>query len=375
MTPEEERLLLEERDFLRREVANLSEQVRLVVRAEHALTRSRRLVDRQLHRIRRLAAFALNTAASEAVPEILEHARGTLLDFFELDAAVALRCETSDPGLFGDLCADGPHVVASNAPAAARLLRFLGEQGLGPGLGAAPRVVVWVPLRSRTNEMALLAAWSTRANAHHRDLPRAEHQPFLELFCAHVTRALDNAGLTAELRQKNHELSASLEHLERAQAQLIQAQKLEAIGRLAGGIAHDFNNLLTLIMAAADSLRLTAGGAGDGSEDLDMIFDATKRGTAITRRLLAFGRQQDRREEAIDLNALTIDLSRMLKRLIDEDVTLRLDLDSRIPPVSADPIQVEQILMNLVLNARDAMPNGGTLTLETREVSKSERPE
>ena len=374
MTPEEERRLLEERDSLRREVASLSEQVRLVVRAEHALTRSRRLVDRQLHRIRRLAAFALSNAASEAVPDILEHARGALLDFFELDTAVALRCNAGDAAHFRELCSEGPNVVDMAAPAARRLLGFLAEQNLGPRSGAAPSVLVWVPVRSRSNEVALLAAWSTRTKAHHRDLPRAEHQPFLELFGSHVTRALDNAALTAELRDKNQELSASLAHLERAQAQLVQAQKLEAIGRLAGGIAHDFNNLLTLIVAAADSLRLTVEHTGEGCEDLDVIVDATKRGSAITRRLLAFGRQQERREEAIDLNALAIDLSRMLKRLIDEDITLKLDLDTRIPAVGADPVQVEQIIMNLVLNARDAMPGGGTLTLETREARKSDRP-
>jgi signal transduction histidine kinase/CheY-like chemotaxis protein len=233
-----------------------------------------------------------------------------------------------------------------------------------------------VPLRSRTNEpVALLVAWTSRVHAHHRELPRAEHLPFLELFGSHVTRALDNAALTAELVQKNQQLSTSLEDLERTQAQLVQAQKLEALGRLAGGIAHDFNNLLTLIVGAADSLRTVVPATGEAKDDLDAIVGATQRATAITRRLLAFGRQQEHQPELVDLNTLTMDLARMLRRLIGDEVTLKLDLDTRIQPVSADPVQLEQIIMNLVLNARDAMPSGGIVTLETRQAKTSDLPD
>jgi two-component system cell cycle sensor histidine kinase/response regulator CckA len=222
--------------------------------------------------------------------------------------------------------------------------------------------------------VASLVAWTSRVSAHHRDLPRPEHLPFLELFGNHVTRALDNAALTAELRQKNQQLSENLEDLERTQAQLVQAQKLEALGRLAGGIAHDFNNLLTLIVGAADLLRPVVEASGEGSEDLETILGATKRATAITRRLLAFGRQEEQKEELVDLNALTTDLSQMLRRLIGDAVTLRFDLDPSIRPVSADSVQLEQILMNLVINARDAMPKGGTVTIETRQAQRTERP-
>jgi signal transduction histidine kinase/ActR/RegA family two-component response regulator len=376
MTADEARLLLAERDFLRREVANLTEQVKLVVRAEHGLTRSRRAVDRQLRRIRRLADFALSITGTEALAEILARAREALLDFFELDEAAIVHRDSFGPALvprdaaepasLAGLFDGGPSVVESNEPAAVRLLQFLAEHAAGPAPECSPRAFVLVPLRSRANErVALLVAWSSRSHAHHRDLPGAEHLSFLELFGSHVTRALDNAALTAELRSKNQQLSASLAHLERTQAQLVQAQKLEALGRLAGGIAHDFNNLLTLIVGAAQLLKPAVEGSAQAEEELDAILGATQRAAAITRRLLAFGRQQEHKQELVDLNALIIDLSRMLRRLISDDIALELNLDPRVAPVSADPVQLEQIIMNLVLNARDATSKGGTVTLST----------
>jgi two-component system, cell cycle sensor histidine kinase and response regulator CckA len=163
--------------------------------------------------------------------------------------------------------------------------------------------------------------------------------------------------------------------LERTQSQLLQAQKLEALGRLAGGIAHDFNNLLTLIVGAADLLRPALEHQHEAREDLELIVDATKRATGITRRLLAFGRQQEQRQESVDLNALAMDASRMLRRLIGDDVTLKLDLDAGIPHVFADPVHLEQIVMNLVINARDAMQAGGNVTLQTRRACRGELPE
>ena len=374
MTPEEERQLLEERDLLRKEVESLTEQVKLVVRAEHGLTRSRRLLDRQLHRIRRLGEFALGIAGAEDVPEILDQARRVLFDFFEFDEAVVVPFETDAPA--PTALGAGPGVTETGTPELDALLGLLAQHGAGPRAAATPRVLVWVPLRSRTNELlALLVAWSSRANAHHRDVPRgSEHLAFLELFGSHVTRALDNAALTAELRQKNQQLSTSLADLERTQAQLVQAQKLEALGRLAGGIAHDFNNLLTVIVGASDALRPAIDNTPEAREDLETIVGATKRATAITRRLLAFGRQQESKQQSVDLNALTIDLSQMLRRLLGDGVTLQLDLDTSIPPVCADPVHLEQIIMNLVLNGRDAMTAGGTLTLETRELRRSVHP-
>jgi len=149
---------------------------------------------------------------------------------------------------------------------------------------------------------------------------------------------------------------------------LLQAQKMESVGRLAGGVAHDFNNLLTVING---STELALGHVPDDSpahEDLLDIRRAAERAAALTRQLLAFSRRQILRRHLVDLPALIGDLSKMLQRLIGEDVELRTELAAGAGRVLADAGQLEQVVMNLVVNARDAMPDGGTLTLSTEDV-------
>lgn len=144
-----------------------------------------------------------------------------------------------------------------------------------------------------------------------------------------------------------------------------QAQKLEAIGRLAGGVAHDFNNLLTAILGYAE-LLLHGLPAGDPTrEGLEEIKRAAERAANLTQQLLAFGRKQMLQPTVVDLNALVAETEKMLRRLIPEDIEIRLELDPETRPVRADPTQTQQVLVNLVLNARDAMPRGGTITIST----------
>ena len=151
----------------------------------------------------------------------------------------------------------------------------------------------------------------------------------------------------------------------RLEEQLRQAQKMEAVGRLAGGVAHDFNNILTA-MAGYASLLLDELPRGDPQrDDVDEIRKAVDRATALTRQLLAFSRQQVLELKVLDLNAVVANLESMLRRLIGEDVELVTRLDSRLGAVKADAGQLEQVLMNLVVNARDAMPDGGKLSIET----------
>lgn len=150
--------------------------------------------------------------------------------------------------------------------------------------------------------------------------------------------------------------------------QLRQAQKMEAVGRLAGGIAHDFNNLLTAIngyselamrkLEEVDPLRL----------NLEEIRKAGDRAAALTRQLLAFSRKQILHPKVINLNAVVADMERMLKRLIGEDIDMRVILKPELGNVKADIGQIEQVIMNLVVNARDAMPRGGKLTIETANI-------
>ena len=152
----------------------------------------------------------------------------------------------------------------------------------------------------------------------------------------------------------------------RLEQQLLQAQKMETVGRLAGGVAHDFNNLLTIILGSLELLRL--GSQGRAASHLENIETAATQASHLTRQLLAFSRQQIVEPKVIDLNELIADARRMLARLINEDIELTTLPRPNLWKVCVDPMQVMQVLVNLVVNARDAMPRGGKLTIETDNV-------
>jgi two-component system cell cycle sensor histidine kinase/response regulator CckA len=150
--------------------------------------------------------------------------------------------------------------------------------------------------------------------------------------------------------------------------QLRQSQKMEAIGRLAGGIAHDFNNLLMVIMGHGELLRRGLEASDPRLRKVQHIMGASERATRLVRQLLAFSRKQDLEPQVVDLNALVADTARLLRPLLGEDVVVATRLGADLHRVKVDPAQVEQVLMNLAVNARDAMPAGGTLILETANV-------
>lgn len=160
--------------------------------------------------------------------------------------------------------------------------------------------------------------------------------------------------------------------LKRAQEEMFQAQKMESIGRLASGIAHDFNNLLTVINGCAD-MALEDPSVSDTTRTLlTDIVEAGARAASLTRQFLAFGRKESLRPQSLDLNRLIEDLSAMLRRLIREDIELSVELAPTPVVVFADPTHVEQIILNLVVNARDAMPNGGRIRIVTQLVQIGE---
>jgi two-component system cell cycle sensor histidine kinase/response regulator CckA len=153
---------------------------------------------------------------------------------------------------------------------------------------------------------------------------------------------------------------------------LQQAQKMEAVGRLAGGVAHDFNNLLTVISGYSNLILDEMAQGEKYREEIQEISDAGQRAAALTRQLLAFSRKQVLRPEVLDLNQVVSGMDKMMRRLIGEDVDLVTRLTTPLGLVTCDPGQIEQIIMNLVVNARDAMPQGGKLTIETGNVELDE---
>ena len=156
------------------------------------------------------------------------------------------------------------------------------------------------------------------------------------------------------------------------EAQLLQSQKMEAVGLLAGGVAHDFNNLLTVILSYSTMAIELVGPAHALRGDLEEIQLAAQRAAALTRQLLAFSRKQDLQPRVLDVNVVVRSVERMLARLIGEDIELSLSLSKDIGPVYADPGQLEQVIMNLAVNARDAMRDGGRLLIETGEQELSD---
>jgi len=148
------------------------------------------------------------------------------------------------------------------------------------------------------------------------------------------------------------------------QERLVAAEKMEAIGRLAGGVAHDFNNLLTVISGYAAILRENA----TATEPLDEIEHAAEQAAALTHQLLAFSRRQVLRPQVVDVNEIVGGMGPMLQRIIGDDVQVAVRLGDGVPPVEADRAQIERVVLNLAANARDAMPRGGRLTIETADV-------
>jgi two-component system, cell cycle sensor histidine kinase and response regulator CckA len=186
---------------------------------------------------------------------------------------------------------------------------------------------------------------------------------FAESNARRVPRPSGKTGIDLVIRDVSEQVRAEKRQQE-LEEQLRAARKLEAIGQLAGGVAHDFNNLLTVVLGNLQLLQLT-GLDGEQQESLQSIEAAAHRAAGITRQLLAIGRRQPSRPLSLSLNESVRQLSGLLRRMVPEHVRISTQLSESLPNVVADPAQLDQVLLNLIANARDAMPEGGELTIET----------
>jgi two-component system, cell cycle sensor histidine kinase and response regulator CckA len=254
------------------------------------------------------------------------------------ESLAGIVATTGEPLIVTDPAAD-PRV----SPARRESLRQLGVRSfLGVPVKLADSVIGVLTVRS-VQEDGFSAA----------DLEMAK------AFASQAVVALENSRLYQETQ-------GALQELSRTKDQLVQSQKMEAIGQLAGGIAHDFNNLLTVITGRS-RLVLARVRAGDPiRRDVELIDQAAERAAALTGQLLAFSRKQVLRPKPLDLNALVGDLAPILRRLIGEHIQLVITAGGELGHVMADPGQLEQVVINLVVNARDAMPHGGTVTIGTQ---------
>lgn len=184
---------------------------------------------------------------------------------------------------------------------------------------------------------------------------------------------------TSQLEISNIELREDIEKrrqteksLRESEEKLVQAQRMEAVGKLAGGVAHDFNNLLTTILGYSEMMLAESALAISNRQGVEEIMKAARRAASLTQQLLAFGRKQVRQPVALNLNVLVTDLKKMLARLIGENIELSTRLEPELGLARVDPGQIEQIVMNLSINSRDAMPSGGKLIIQTQNADLAE---
>ncbi|MBE7210554.1 MAG: response regulator, partial [Gluconacetobacter diazotrophicus] len=234
---------------------------------------------------------------------------------------------------------------------------------------AASEQVVMLPLRAGHDIAGVLVCAKNR-----RLQPNADYRRFFELLAAQLSAALSAARVLSDERHRTRvleqQVSAALAEREVAESRLRQAQKMEAIGKLTGGVAHDFNNLLQVIAGYADTMknRIERDGDTKYNNQIRQIVDAAAKATTLTQQLLAFSRKQRLEGRIVNLNQLVMNMADMAMRSLGGAIEITYTMASAIWNTRIDPSQAETSLLNIIINARDAMPDGGTITIKTENI-------
>jgi len=315
-------------------------------------------------------------ASGAAIRDAAGTVRGVVLVFRDLTNELAARdalqhsetrfARLSDSGIVGIAIADVLGGVSEANDAYLAMLGYAREDLVAGRL----RWAEMTPPESREADGRAIESLKTRGVAPpwEQELIRKDGSRLSVLIGAAMLGYPNSIVFMVDLTERKKIAQA----LSESQEQFRQAQKMEAIGRLAGGIAHDFNNLLSVIMMYSEMALPALGPSEPLRSDLEEIMKAGERAAALTRQLLTFSRQQVLELKVLDLNELIADIGKMLGRVIGEDIELALRPARDLGSVRADPGQIEQVLMNLSVNARDAMPRGGQLTIETANVVLNE---
>jgi signal transduction histidine kinase/ActR/RegA family two-component response regulator len=348
-------------------VARVADRLRLL-EADRELSRLRMEVAVRARQQEVLSEFGVTALSAVDITDLLEHGLDLLRRSFEVPLAAVFEAE---PGSQGLVLRAGqgwkPGVVGRRVPAGYDELAGRALDGTASMPARLPGGTV--PLAPLLRDHGVRSGLAVLLPGPHG--PRG----VLGVYTG-TARRFDRGDVlfvqgVANILAAAISRRASEEHLLQSQARLQGVQKMEAIGRLAGGIAHDFNNLVQAIGGYTDLMLKRLPSHDPLQHHAVEIKRAGDRAAALTRQLLAFARQQVLQPRLLDLNDSVCRVEQLLRRLIGEDILLETELDERLGTVKADATQVEQVLMNLAVNARDAMPDGGTLTIETRNVELS----
>ncbi|HEY2901494.1 MAG TPA: PAS domain S-box protein [Polyangia bacterium] len=256
-------------------------------------------------------------------------------------------------------------IITSWNDAAVRLFGFASDEAIGKP------ITIIVPPERLAEEKSLFDRVLAGERIDHVETVRRRKDGTAVSVSISVAPIQDASGAVIGASKTARDLTAqrkAAEALSRTEEQLRHAQKMEAVGRLAGGIAHDFNNILSVILSYSELLLGDLEPNNPTAADIGEIGKAARRAAELTQQLLAFSRQQIIEPKVIDLNDLVASMDKMLRRLLGEDIDLAFSPSSTAGRIRADPGNIHQVIMNLAVNARDAMPTGGQLTIETRNV-------